>query len=287
MSSACPDRRALLPLVLAGLLACAGCPGRDTPREPNAPPPRVLRVCADPNNLPFSNERREGFENRLADLVATDLDATVEYTWWAQRRGFVRNTLRAGTCDVVMGVPADYDPVLTTQPYYRSSYVFVTRADRGLRFASFDDARLQALRIGVHVIGDDYANPPPAHALARRGLIGNVVGYSIYGDYAQPDPPARLLDGVASGDIDVAVAWGPFAGAYAKRAAVALDVQPVEPPADLAFLPFAFDIAMGVRRGDTALRDELDAVLRRQSTAIERLLAEYGVPRLPIAHPGR
>lgn len=283
MSSDCPDRGAVLPLLLGALLLSGGCPGRDTPREPNAPPPRVLRVCADPNNLPFSNARQEGFENRLAELVARDLDATVQYAWWAQRRGFVRNTLGAGACDVMIGVPADYDPVLTTRPYYRSSYVFVTRADRRLHFTSFDDARLRTLRIGVHVIGDDYANPPPAHALARRGLIGNVVGYSIYGDYAQPDPPARLLDGVAAGDIDVAVAWGPFAGAYARRAPVALEVQPLEPPADLAFLPFAFDIAMGVRRGDAALRDRLDAVLARNAAAIDRLLTEFGVPRLPLS----
>jgi mxaJ protein len=281
MSSVCREFGVCL-LVLSGALLSAGCPGRDTPSEPNAPP-RVLRVCADPNNLPFSNDRREGLENALADLVAADLGATVEYTWWAQRRGFVRNTLRAGTCDVIMGVPAGYDPVLTTRPYYRSSYAFVSRTDRQLHVTSLDDARLREWRIGVHVIGDDYANPPPAHVLARRGLVANVVGYSIYGDYGQPDPPTRLLDAVAAGDIDVAVAWGPLAGAYARRASVPLDVETIEPPADLAFLPFAFDIALGVRRDDRALRDELDAVLTRNAAAITQLLDRFGVPRLPVS----
>lgn len=282
MSSPCPRARPPVALLVVLTLGVAGCPGPDPAPEPKVPP-RALRVCADPNNLPFSNARGEGFENRLADLVAREMGATVTYTWWAQRRGFVRNTLRAGTCDVVMGVPADYDPVLTTRAYYRSTYVFVARADRGLRVVSFDDARLRRMRIGVHVIGDDYANPPPAHALARRGMVRNVVGYSIYGDYAEPDPPARLLDALVHGDIDMAVVWGPFAGAYARRAAVPLDVAPVDAPADLAFLPFAFDIAMGVRRTDTRLRDQLNGILARRQRDIDRMLDDYGVPRLRSA----
>ena len=137
---------------------------------------RELRVCADPNNLPFSNDRGEGFENRIAELLARDLGAKLTYTWWAQRRGFIRSTLAANSCDLVIGVPAGYDLVLTTRSYYRSTYVFVTRKDSRLALSSFDDPQLRKLRIGVHLIGNDGVNVPPAHALTRRGIISNVAG---------------------------------------------------------------------------------------------------------------
>jgi mxaJ protein len=239
---------------------------------------RVLRVCADPNNLPFSNEAGEGFENRLAELVARDMGARLEYTWWAQRRGFVRNTLRAGDCDVLMGVPSSYELARPTRPYYRSSYMFVTRTARALDIRSFDDPALRDLRIGVHIIGDDYANAPPAHALSARGMITNVTGYSVYGNYAEPNPPARLVSAVARGDIDVAVVWGPLAGYVARLEAEPLTLVPVSPEIDLPFLPFVFDIAMGVRREDAALQERLDRILIRRAGEIDALLDEYGVP---------
>jgi mxaJ protein len=266
----------------AGLVLAAGCDsgsGRtsETEHRPDRDP-RELRVCADPNNLPFSNERGEGFENRLAELVAREMGATVRYTWWAQRRGFVRNTLRAGTCDVIMGVPSSYELVRPTRPYYRSTYVFVYAKDRPLDLRSLDDAVLRTARVGVHIIGDDYANAPPAHALSNRGIVSNVVGYSIYGDYAQPNPPARLVEAVAARDVDVAIVWGPLAGYFAKRSAVPLEIVPVSPAIDLPFLPFVFDIAMGVRREDEALQQELDAILERRADDIRALLEEYGVP---------
>jgi mxaJ protein len=153
---------------------------------------RQLRVCADPNNLPFSNQQGEGFENRIAELIARELHATVQYTWWAQRRGFIRNTLKAGTCDVMLGVPSHFDLALTTSPYYRSTYVFVYRQDKGLTIRSFDDPLLHYLRIGVQLIGDDYTNTPPAHALANRDIINNVVGYTVYGNYSQANPAAKV-----------------------------------------------------------------------------------------------
>jgi mxaJ protein len=233
-----------------------------------------LRVCADPNNLPFSNVAGEGFENRLAQLVGDALGERVEYTWWAQRRGFIRNTLKAGRCDVVMGVPSDYGMALTTQPYYRSSYVLVYRHDRNYRLRSLDDPRLQKMKIGIHVMGSD--NPPPAIALARRGMVDNVIGYSLYGDYREANPPARLIDAVARGDVNVAIAWGPLAGYFAQQDSVALDVVPL--PDNPAPLPFRFSISMGVRRGDEALRDRLDAVLRQKRPEIDALLQQYGVP---------
>jgi quinoprotein dehydrogenase-associated probable ABC transporter substrate-binding protein len=266
MSSPC--RKALLALVLAAAPLAAGA--------------RELRVCADPNNLPFSNSRLQGFENRIAELLGREMRASVRYTWWAQRRGFLRNTLKEGACDVVLGLPTGIDLALTTRPYYRSTYVFVSRADRGLDIRSFDDPRLKSLKVGVQLIGDDYSNSPPAHALSRRGIVDNVVGFTVYGDYAQPNPPARIVEAVASGAVDVAVVWGPLAGYFASRQGVPLAVSPVSPSSDPA-LPFVFDIAMGVRRSDRALKDELDTILLRRRPQIEKILAEYGVPEVPAA----
>jgi len=250
-------------------------------------PEGVLRVCADPNNLPFSNERGEGFENKLAELLAEDLHERVEYTWWAQRRGFFRSTLRAGACDVVLGVPSSFELAATTAPYYRSTYVFVYRRDKGIRVRSFDDKVLHEVKVGVQLVGDDGANTPPAHALAARGVINNIRGYTLYGDYKQPNPPARIVEAVAKGEVDVAVAWGPLAGYFARRERVPLEVVPVSPQFDLPFLPFVYDISMGVRRGDEDLRQQLDDFLVRRHDEIERILDEYGVPRVGKDEGGR
>jgi mxaJ protein len=249
------------------------CTRRAEPRH------AALRVCADPNNLPFSNARGEGFENRIAELVALELGRSVEYTWWAQRRGFVRNTLKAGVCDVIIGVPLGFEMAATTRPYYHSTYVFVTRASAEPVIRTFDDARLKTALIGVQLIGDDFANTPPAHVLARRGIIRNVRGFTLYGDYRQQNPPARIIDAVARGEIDVAVAWGPLAGYFALREPVPLRVTPVSPATDPSGLPFVFGIAMGVRRADTALQRQLNAVLGSRGNAIDRILRAYGVPR--------
>ena len=281
MSSSFP--RAVTPnllrrLAVLALLVCAPAASCDHVRA--ATTRSELRVCADPNNLPFSNERQQGFENRIAEIVAHDLNARLRYTWWAQRRGFVRNTLNARECDLLIGVPSSFERVTTTIPYYRSTYVFVTRGDRHIRVASFDDPLLRRVKIGVQMIGDDFTNTPPAHALSKRHIIQNVHGYSVYGDYRQPNPPARIIDALAKGDIDVAIAWGPLAGYFARKLAVPLDVTPVSPQIDLPFLPFVFDISMGVRRGDNALRDELNTIIARRKGAIDRILDQYGVPRV-------
>jgi mxaJ protein len=262
-----PHRTAAL-LALATTIACTGEPAS------------VLRVCADPNNLPFSDSTGAGFENRLATLVAGEMNAKVEYTWWAQRRGFVRNTLNARQCDVVMGVPTSFELTAVTRPYYRSSYVFVSRRDRALRVRSLDDSALRHLTVGVQLVGDDYANAPPAHALANRGIVENVRGYNVQGDYRRAAPPARIIDAVANGDVDVAVAWGPLAGYFATRESVPLEIVPVSPQVDLPFLPFVFDISMGVRRADSTLRDTLNAILLRRRASIDSLLDAYGVPLL-------
>jgi mxaJ protein len=246
----------------------------------SAPPAtaRELRVCADPNNLPFSNERGEGFENKIAELVANELGARLTYTWWAQRRGFIRNTLNAGACDLVTGTTNGMEMLRTTRPYYKSGFAFVTGAD-GPDISSLDDPRLQTLRIGIQLVGEDGANPPPAEALARRGIVDNVHGYLVYGDYRDATPGSAIIDAVAKGDIDVAIVWGPTAGYFAKREAVPLRVTLVKPEIDGPKLYMVFDINMGVRREDQALFDDVDSALLRLKPRIDAILADYSVPR--------
>jgi mxaJ protein len=248
----------------------------------------TLRVCADPNNLPFSNSGEVGFENKLAAMVAAAFGEHVSTTWWAQRRGFIRNTLKAGKCDVVMGVPAGYELVETTRPYYRSTYVFVTRQDRQLDLSSLLDPRLHSLTIGVHLIGDDGNNPPPAQALGDQGIVDNLRGYSIYGDYREANPPARLIEAVESGEIDVAAAWGPLGGYFAQRSPVPLTVTPIRDTERFAPQQFQFAMAMGVRKGDHALRDRLNAFIDEHRSEINALLRSYGVPlvELPVTASG-
>lgn len=245
---------------------------------------RELRICADPNNLPFSNEAGEGFENRIAELVAEELDAVPTYTWWAQRRGFIRNTLRAGYCDLVVGLPSGFELALLTRPYYRSTYVFVHPPDSEFLVESLDDPRLGDLMIGIHISGDDYQNPPGSQALATRGYVDNVRGYSIYGNYSEPNPPARIFDALDAGEIDVAIVWGPLAGFFSGLRERPFHLVPVTPQVDLPFLPFVFDISMGVRRGDDRFRDELDAILVDRQTEIGAILGSYGVP--VVGRPG-
>lgn len=242
----------------------------------------VLRVCADPDNLPYSHADGSGFENRIARLVAADFGLPLEYAWLPDRRGFVRKTLGAGLCDLVVGVPADFEPTLNTRPYYRSGYVLVEPAGHAAAPADFSDPRLRRWRIGVQLVGDDLATTPPGHALVAAGAIDNVVGYPIAGE--QP-AAARMVQALARGEIDAAFVWGPQAGYYAKHAPVPLRVQYVPPPRALKDQPFVFAIAMGVRRGDGALRDRLDDFIARRGPEIERILADYAVPRVPEGAP--
>jgi len=254
----------------------------------SAAPNGELRVCADPNNLPFSNNTEAGFENKLASMVAEALGRSVSYTWWAQRRGFIRNTLKAETCDVVMGVPAGYGLVETTKPYYRSTYVFVSRQDAHLDLSSLLDPRLHRLTIGVHLVGDDGNNPPPAQALGQLGIVDNVRGYSIYGDYRQADPPARLIEAVEHGEVDVAAAWGPLGGYFAAQSKVPLSVTPIRDGDRFAPQRFQFAISMGVRKGDHALRGQLNAFIDEHRSEIAGLLRSYGVPlvEMPVTVSG-
>ena len=261
--------------MLAALGAAAPAVSASAPQRP------VLTVCADPNNLPFSNRAQEGFENKIAALIARDMGADINYVWWAQRRGYVRNTLGNDMCDLWPGVAAGVDMVTTTLPYYRSTYVFVTRADRPLSGLTFDDARLKHLRIGVQMVGDDGMNTPPTHALAIRGITGNVRGYMLYGNYTEPNPPAKIVAGVANGDIDVAIAWGPMAGYFAKMSPRKLRLEPVRPAIEGGQWPMTYAIAMGVRRGQTQFKATIEQILAKEKPTIAQILADYGVPDAP------
>jgi mxaJ protein len=254
--------------LLLGVLAAALLAGCDRP---------ALKVCADPNNLPFSNAKGEGFENKIVGLLASKLGRKVEWVWWAQHRGFARKTLDAGDCDLWPGVASGMTGFAATSPYYRSTYVFLTRADRGPPIRSFDDPRLKSLKIGVQMIGEDGMHTPPAHALAVRGLAANLKPYVLDDDYGRPNPPAAIVEAVDRGDIDAAVVWGPLAGYFASRAQHPMSVTPVPNETPQA-APMAFDIAMGVRSKDKRLLDSVNGALGSERPDIARILAAYHVP---------
>ena len=242
--------------------------------------PKPFRVCADPENMPFSNQKMEGFENRIAEVIAKDLGAPLRYVWWGQRRGFIRNTMNAtlqeGRCEVMIGAPAGYDLVRTTKPYYRSTYVFVYRKDKGFQIKTLDDPMLKTISIGVHLLGEDYSNPPPVHELSKRGIVSNVKGFDTF--YSDKNPPSTIIDAVAAGKIDVAIVWGPAVGYFVLHQQVPMAIVPV--PSRQGDLPFAFDISMGVKRGEDALYDQVEKALDRNRGQIDRILREYGVPNL-------
>jgi len=253
--------------------------------QPSAQPsPLVLHIASDPNNLPFSNEREEGFENKIAALIANDLGATIEYNWFAQRRGFFREAVKHGPSDIVMGVPTvDFERVLPTRPYYRSTYCFVYRKSSPAQIKSFDDPALHKLKIGVPLVGDS-KNTPPAQWLADRGIVDNIVGFPVYTDYRDATPASKMIDASAAGDIDVAIAWGPIAGYFAKKQSVPLTVVPITQPSKSS-TPIAYDISIGVKRSNSQLRRQIDDVLIRRKFEIDRILDDYGVPRVPTSEP--
>lgn len=245
----------------------------------------TLRVCADPNNLPWSNNRQQGFENHLAAMIGRDLGERVVWVWYPQRGAFFRRTLDAGLCDMVMGVPEGFAETSVTRPYYVSSYAFVSRRDRHLRLTGLDDPQLRHLRIGVHILGDEDDNVPPVTALIRRGMVNNLVGYSIFGHLNEKNPSADLIQAVANRRVDVAIVWGPLAGYFALRSRVPLRVTPIASDPENPSLPMSWAIGIGVRRGNQALRGRLDAELARRQPQIQHLLTAYGIPQVTPAAP--
>jgi mxaJ protein len=238
---------------------------------------RELKVCADPDNLPFSNRAQQGFENRIAELVAQDLNAHVEYVWQRMGRGFVREFMNKSRCDLLIGIPNAFPALLTTTPYYRSSYVFVTRRNARLQPASLNDPELHAMKIGVQVLDEEYT--PPGSALARRGMQNAIVGFDT------TENADSIIRAVLDGQVDTAVVWGPQAGYSAAKFKGKLTLTPVSPEVDPPGVPLTFAISMGVRKGNTQLHDELERVLAQRKIEIQKILKQFGVPQLELAAP--
>ena len=232
----------------------------------------TLRVCADPNNLPFSNQAGEGFENKIAELLADDLGVDLAYTWHPQAVGFVRNTLGARACDVVMGIVATSELMQNTNPYYRSSYALVQRADADTKVTSLADPTLADLRIGA------VARTPPIDVLAQQGLLKNLRPYHLMVDTRYDSPGRDMVEDLAAGEIDVGVLWGPIAGYWAKQQSVPIEVVPLTGENTGARLDFR--ITMGLRRNEPEWKGILNDFLAEHKTAIQNILLDYGVPLL-------
>ncbi|MFL5399616.1 MAG: quinoprotein dehydrogenase-associated putative ABC transporter substrate-binding protein [Myxococcales bacterium] len=262
--------RGLLLVVSCAAIAAFAASAQAPPAEPKA-----LRVCADPDNLPFSDKEGEGFENRIATVIAEDLGMKVEYFYWPHRRGFMRNTIKANECDVLMGIPKGMDGFLVTKPYYRSTYQFVSRVDKDHDISSLDDPRLKNLRIGVHTIGYDYNNSPAARSLGARKIVG-LTGFSTF--YTDENRPNAIIEALAEDKIDLAIVWGPIAGYFAKQSPVPLSLGPLPDVDESTKTPYTFDIVVGVRKSEKDLRARIDESLERKKDDIAKILAEFSVP---------
>jgi len=232
----------------------------------------VLRVCADANNLPYSNKMEEGFENKIARLIAGELGLPVRYTWWPQTIGFVRNTLRLRRCDLIVGIGTGNELVQNTNPYYRSVYTMVYRGNSGLRATRLSDPALKSLRFGV------VAGTPPATLLAMYDLIGQARPYQLTVDTRYFSPARQAIDDVAAGTIDVALIWGPMAGFFAKQQKVPLIVVPLLH--EMAKVRLDFRVSMAVRVNEPKWKRQLNDILERLQPKIDVILQEYGVPLL-------
>jgi mxaJ protein len=276
--SAAPPLRCL---VLLALLSTGAAFPLGAQLRPNIEKPGVIRVCADPDNMPLSNQKGEGFEQKIAELIAREWKSKVEYAWWPVRRGFFSRALNGRYCDVAMQAPTGLDMAGVTKPYFRSGYVFVTRKDSGLDIKSLADPRLKKLKIGVNLLNSDAENTPPAMALSHYGVVGNLIGFTtFYSDSARPED---IVNAVAKKDVDVAIVWGPLAGYFAKNSRVPLNLQPLPERDSLSpDFQFQYNIGLGVRRRDKELRDSLQAVLDRKAPEIQNILKQYAVPVLPI-----
>lgn len=271
-------------VLLGALVALAGAATANAAgRSVEADIGPTLIACADPNDMPFSNAAREGFENRIAELIAADLGVKSDSFWLAGHRTFLRRTLLDGMCDAVISFPPGVSPaVVTTRPYFASSFVTVTRADDSRRFNSFDDPWLKDARIGLQLVGAEGATTPPAIALADRGLSAHIVGFRMWAEDGVADPQGRIVDAVADGTIDVAFVWGPFGAWFARRHGEALRVTPVLSDPKRPDLQFVFPMAIAVRKSDAAFRDRLQVALDRRSDAIAAILRDAGVPLQPV-----
>src|SRR6516162_4224283 len=229
-----------------------------------------LKVCADPNNLPFSDERKEGFENKIAELIGAELGLTVDYAWFPQVTGFVRNTLRAHLCDLVTGTVAGDEVMQTTNPYYFTTYVMFYRSDKGLTLKGVQDPRLASLRLGV------VAGTPPADLLVHHDLMSRTKPYALTVDTRVESPTHEMVKDVVDGTIDAGFLWGPIAGYYRKHDTLPLTLVPLKSEPDAARM--AYHIAMGVRANEPEWRRRVNAAIVSRQAEITGVLRDYGVP---------
>jgi len=231
-----------------------------------------LKVCADPNNLPFSNEKKEGFENKIADLMGTEFGLKVDYTWFPQVIGFVRNTLRTRLCDLVMGTVAGDEIMQTTNPYYFTTYVMFYRSDKGPAAKGPQDPGLASLRLGV------VGGTPPADLLTRYDLMAHTKPYALTVDTRYESPTHEMVQDVVDGNIDVGFLWGPIAGYYRKRDNLPLTLMPLKSEPGTARMEY--HIAMGVRANEPEWRRRINAAILKRQAEITAILRDYGVPLL-------
>jgi quinoprotein dehydrogenase-associated probable ABC transporter substrate-binding protein len=245
---------------------------------------KVLRVCADPANMPFSNEKREGFENKIADIIGNELGVPVEYTWFPQATGFTRNTLLAKRCDVIIGTGQGDELVLNTNALYRSAYALIYKPGTGLDGVdSIFDERLKGKKVGA------VQGTPSATLIAKAGLMDHARPYRLMVDRRYDDPSADMVKDIRSGEIDAGIMWGPIAGYYATHNGDKLTVVPLVKDAGKAGR-VDFRITMGVRQGDDLWKRQLNDIIRKRQADIDKVLLEYGVPMIdeeskPITAP--
>jgi mxaJ protein len=247
----------------ACLIACTGALAQ-----------KPLRVCSDPQDLPFSTSSRAGFDNRIAELLGRDLHRPVIFVWARARRGFLRERFNKGACDMLMGVPDGMKRVRTTIPYYRSSYVFVTRQSDHLHLARFDDPTIGRQKIGLQILEEDFS--PPSLPLIRSGHAAQFVGFDSFGTHDD-----QIVRAVADRRVGFSVVWGPLAGYYATRQRIPLTLSFVRPAVDASGIPFSFAITIAVHSNDSALAESLNAAIRRERGRIRGILLSYHVPLDP------
>lgn len=270
----------LVTMALAGLAVC--CCGPASAQTSDLVDRSQLRVCADPANIPFSDQKSEGFENKIADLLAKELGVPVTYTWFPQAIGFVRNTLGVGVCDLVIGAAQGEELMQNTNHYYRSSYVMVVKPGSGLEnLESLDDPRLKDKKIGV------IAGTPPATVMAMNGLMGKAHPYPLTVDRRFDAPAEKMVAEIVSGDIDVGILWGPMGGYYAMKAQPKLIVIPMVK--ETKGPRMTYRITMGMRRNEPEWKNQLNELIAKKQHEINAILLSFGVPLLdeadkPITH---
>jgi quinoprotein dehydrogenase-associated probable ABC transporter substrate-binding protein len=270
VSDAAADLIAAAGISLAALLMATGSA---TAQPADLVSRTALRVCADPANMPFSNEAGEGFENKIAELLAADLKLPLEYTWFPQVTGFVRNTLGAKRCDLVMGYVAAGEVIQNTNPYYRSAWVLVLPKDRGLDgIEALDDARLKGKRLGI------VAGAPPATVMATNGLMAHAKPYALMVDRRYESPAEEMLRDIKAGEIEAGILWGPIAGYYVKKSGMPLAVVPLLH--ETKTVPMTYRITLGLKHGETEWKHRLNDFLDVYRVEIQSILLQYGVPLL-------